>query len=157
MLKNCFNLFVEFIYCILDADWNEAPINELVRMDDVPFILYSGRQQKFICEASTFLFAEPLQFEIIYVNGSKLAYDLWATPDLKVTDLKYGPRYVDGVNQIHQLELEIKVEMSAVRCGASFGNSTDTMWTSRTFEVRGGLNIIQIKFALSATSLQLPH
>lgn len=129
-------------------------MNELVRLDDVPFKLYSGKTHSFVCEAVEFLFAEPLLFEIVYREGSKLKFES-ATPDSNLTNLKWGRRYVNGVNHIYQLELPLLVNMTGIRCGAPFGNGTETLWTNRTFEVKGFVNVSLQYFTSSFVLIQV--
>lgn len=123
-----------------DTDWRQAPENELVRLDDMPNILFTNQTTVFVCEAIKFLFLDELEFELEYKNGSRevLHYEDGNSPvDLSEKYKSHNRRSIRRFNVLHILEIELPLNAVAVHCGALLANTMEVIWSKRTFEVRG--------------------
>jgi len=68
-ISRTFEFFVS-LYFRRYSSWLEAPQHELIRFQDVNETLYTNNTVSFFCEATSFLFANSINFQIEYENGT---------------------------------------------------------------------------------------
>lgn len=122
--------------CNVDSNWKDAPERELIRMDEIPTILYTNDTTQFFCTAVFFLFADSLSFEIEYQNGSTAQL----VGNMETVNISNPggshDRKIDEFNLIGILDIKLPIDAVGVTCIAPWWNETGGLRASRNFETR---------------------
>ncbi|CAL8147586.1 unnamed protein product [Orchesella dallaii] len=138
------------------SNWKDAPERELLRMDEMPEILYTNGSTQFFCVGSAFLFADSLNFEIEYKNRTINRYILKGDDvSINVSNpYSENPRKIDEFNVIGVLDINLPIDAVGIHCVAPWWNSTEVMKTSRQFETRELLAPIMMMLVRGGNTIQ---
>jgi hypothetical protein len=140
------------------SNWMEAPEHELIRLEEVNETLYTNHTVTFFCEAASYLFADSINFQLEFKNGTKqfaerrlksnnqrltslpyvkaYIYNIYVLESLVKNPGKEDRRKIDEFNVLGILKTQLSLDVVGVLCLAPLWNSTDFLIVERKFQTK---------------------